>query len=257
MLLVLTSALLAACAAQPSGTPFPSSTRGTSEHERGRLGARPSPPRAPAPPAGLHPLGLATGRDGLLYVPPGLRPDRSAPLVVSLHGAGGNAQQAVDLLRPLADEHGLVVLAPESRASTWDALLGHYGPDVAHLDRSLAHTFERLHVDPGRLAIAGFSDGASYALCLGLANGDLFGDVLAFSPGFSAPPLRRGSPRVFVSHGTGDRVLPIGATSRRLVPRLRGEGYDVRYHEFDGDHTVPPAVSREAVTRFLSAPRPG
>lgn len=211
----------------------------------------------PTPPAGLHPLGLAAGRDGLLYVPPGLRADRPTPLVVSLHGAGGNAQQAVDLFRASADEHDLVVLAPESRGSTWDALLGGYGPDVAHLDRSLAHAFERVSVDPARLAIAGFSDGASYALCLGLANGDLFGDVLAFSPGFSSPALRRGSPRVFVSHGTGDRVLPIGATSRRLVPRLRLEGYDVHYQEFEGDHTVPPSPSREAVARFLSGARPG
>src|SRR3712207_8603556 len=39
-----------------------------------------------------------------------------------------------------------------------------------------------------------------------LANGDLFDTVLAFSPGFAAPPSRRGRPRVWVSHGTGDRV---------------------------------------------------
>jgi phospholipase/carboxylesterase len=64
----------------------------------------------------------------------------------------------------------------------------------------------------------GFSDGASYALSLGLTNGDLFRHVIAFSPGFMAPAARRGEPPVFVSHITRDGVLPIGVTSHRIVP---------------------------------------
>jgi predicted esterase len=35
------------------------------------------------------------------------------------------------------------------------------------------------------LAVSGFSDGASYALSIGPANGDLFTHVMAFSPGFA------------------------------------------------------------------------
>jgi predicted esterase len=87
----------------------------------------------------------------------------------------------------LADEAGLVLLAPESRGTTWDVLRGGYGPDVAFIDRALEQTFGRYAVDPRRLAVGGFSDGASYALSLGITNGDLFGHVLAFSPGFMAP----------------------------------------------------------------------
>ena len=66
----------------------------------------------------------------------------------------------------------------------------------------------------GTVTVCGFSDGASYALSIGLANGDLFGHVLAWSPGFVAPPEFVGRPRVFVSHGTDDRVLPIDRCSR-------------------------------------------
>jgi predicted esterase len=40
----------------------------------------------------------------------------------------------------------------------------------------------------------GFSDGASYALSLGLANGDLFTHVLGFSPGFMRVPRHVGRP---------------------------------------------------------------
>jgi phospholipase/carboxylesterase len=222
---------------------------GQSPAERGRLLARPSAPTAAAP-AGLLSLGLDGSRDGLLYVPPGYQPDRPAPLALMLHGAGGDAQGGLFALRDLADEAGLLLLAPESRRQTWDVILGQYGPDVEFLDRALAQTFGRYAVDPAHLAVGGFSDGASYALSLGLTNGDLFTHVLAFSPGFMAPGGQQGAPRVFISHGTQDEVLPIDVCSRRIVPRLERAGYDVRYLEFDGPHTVPPAISREALAWY-------
>ena len=97
------------------------------------------------------------------------------------------------------------------------------------------------------------SDGASYALALGLCNGDVFPTVLAFSPGFLVAPDRVGRPRLFVSHGTVDAVLPIDACSRAFVPALERAGYDVRYREFDGGHTVPPPVADEAFRWWLGA----
>ncbi|HEU4561209.1 MAG TPA: hypothetical protein VFS20_25375, partial [Longimicrobium sp.] len=57
-------------------------------------------------------------------------------------------------------------------------------------------------------------------------------------------------PSIYDSHGTSDGVLPITATSRRVVPTLQREGYDVRYHEFAGGHTIPPDIAREAVEWF-------
>ncbi len=112
----------------------------------------------------------------------------------------------------------------------------------------LAFVFARLPVDPSRVTVGGFSDGASYALSLGLANGDLFPRVLACSPGFviQAPPLAR--PRVFISHGRSDQILPIDRCSRVIVPRLQSMRYDVTYREFDGRHEVPPAIATEALS---------
>jgi poly(3-hydroxybutyrate) depolymerase len=56
---------------------------------------------------------------------------------------------------------------------------------------SITHTLQ-CTVDPQRICVSGFSDGASYALSLGLANGDLFTHVAAFSPGFMRPPCTQG-----------------------------------------------------------------
>ena len=167
--------------------------------------------------------------------------------MVALHGAGGDAGAGLGILGGLADEAGLLVLAPSSRGSTWDAVTGRYGEDAALLDRALAQVFSTVPVDPARVAVCGFSDGASYALGVGLANGDLFGRAVAFSPGFVPGASREGRPAVFVSHGDADDVLPVDRTSRRIVPALREDGYDVTYREFAGGHTVPPEVAREAV----------
>lgn len=225
---------------------------GTPATGAGRLHARPRPSPSSAARPGLHRLRSSSGQEAVLYVPSGYRPDVPAPFVLSLHGAGGNAEGGLYPLQDLADAAGLVLLSPASRGRTWDVILGSFGPDAAFIDQMLEEAFARINVNPSRLAIAGFSDGASYALSLGISNGDLFGCIMAFSPGFAAPASQHGRPRIFISHGTQDNVLAIGATSRRLVPRLEQAGYDVLYVEFAGTHNVPAQIAREAVDWFLS-----
>jgi phospholipase/carboxylesterase len=223
------------------------------EYERGRLRSRPA--RAPAEGAsvGLHAPGTEAGpAEVYLYVPAGYRKETPSPLVLLLHGAGEDARDGLAQLRGQADEAGLILLALGSRGPTWDLILnrGRYGADIAAIDRALGYAFSRCAVDPERLGVGGYSDGASYALSLGLANGDLFSHALAFSPGFLAPTGQTGAPRVFVSHGTRDGWLPIDSCSRRIVPQLKRAGYEVHYREFEGGHVVPPDVAREATLWF-------
>ncbi|HWT24671.1 MAG TPA: alpha/beta hydrolase-fold protein, partial [Solirubrobacteraceae bacterium] len=149
---------------------------------------------------------------------------------------------------------GALLLAPDSRGRTWDVIEGGFGPDVATLDEALAAIYAEWPVDPCRTVLSGFSDGASYALSLGLANGDRFSHLAAFSPGFMAPGARHGRPPVFVSHGRADPVLPIDRCSRRIVPRLRSAGHLVCYREFDGGHGVPPAIARDALAWIARTP---
>jgi phospholipase/carboxylesterase len=216
----------------------------------GQLQSRPSQPATLGKP-GLHPLQLNRKRDGLLYVPASYRAEHPAPLVLMLHGAGGDAAGALNILRSLVDPVGAIVLAVDSRRQTWDIIMGHYGPDIAFIDRALRQTFNRYAIHPNRVAVAGFSDGASYALSLGIMNGDLFTHVLAFSPGFVAPIRQAGDPHIFISHGIQDRVLPIDRCSRKLVPQLKAADYRVLYEEFEGPHTVPEAIARAALEWFV------
>jgi phospholipase/carboxylesterase len=220
--------------------------------EPGRIIARPTAAAARKPLApGVAPLFGTESPETLLCVPAGYTPDRPAPLAVALHGAGQTPRIGIAPLRASADALGLLILAPKSVDLTWDFMNGRYGPDVAAIDRALAKVFHDCNVDPARVALTGFSDGASYALSLGLTNGDLFTRLVAFSPGILAPAAFRGKPSIFVSHGTRDQILDIDHCSRRFVPTLRGDGYAVTYREFDGPHTVPPNIAEEAA-RFVA-----
>ncbi|MFF5202172.1 alpha/beta hydrolase [Micromonospora parva] len=197
-----------------------------------------------------------TGRDGdrlaVGYVPEPAGDGSAYRLVLLLHGAGGSARQGLDLLLPVADAQHLLLVAPDSSAASWDLIAGGFGADVRRIDALLATVFDGYPV--ADVTVGGFSDGASYALSLGLANGDLIDAVVAFSPGFAAPPVTHGRPRVFISHGVDDRVLPIDVCSRRLVPHLRDLGYDVTYEEFSGGHDIPVPVRDSAISWLTSHP---
>jgi predicted esterase len=223
--------------------PAPPHRRPEEENPRhGRLHARPAPPVTRGATGQTTLAAPGGGPPALLYAPAGDGPYR---LVLLLHGAGGTAQQGLDLLLPLADTHRLLLLAPQATASSWDLIVEGFGPDVARIDELLRTVFGAYPVT--EVAVGGFSDGASYALSLGLTNGDLVDAVLAFSPGFAAPLVTHGRPRAFVSHGTDDRVLPVDVCSRRLVPRLHTLGYPVEYAEFAGGHEVPAEIRQRAV----------
>ena len=86
------------------------------------------------------------------------------------------------------------------------------------------------------LAIAGFSDGATYALSLGPRNAGLFTHIMAFSPGGVAPFGEVARARVFVSHGRKDSILPFANSVDRIVPGFKERGIDVRFEPFEGDH---------------------
>lgn len=220
----------------------------------GHLTARPNNKTAiDKPTTGLLALGLADKKDGYIYVPKGYTKESPAALAVMLHGAGGQAEQGLSLLKKYADDHNIILLAPSSREGTWDIIVKDgFGPDVIYIDQALALAFERYAIDTNRIAIGGFSDGASYALCLGLTNGDLFTHILAFSPGFAYTLDRNGKPAVFISHGTYDRVLPIDPCSRRIVPQLKSQGLKVNYLEFNGAHEIPGNISKAAVEWLLN-----
>lgn len=203
---------------------------------------------------GTIPLKLDKLRDGFIYIPRTYTHDQPSSLAVMLHGAGGQPEQGLGLLRQFADERNIILLAPSSRAATWDVIAkGSFNADVIFINEALSVVFEKYKVDSRHIAIGGFSDGASYAISIGLSNGDLFTHIIAFSPGFYETLENKGKPFIFISHGIHDPVLPIAPCSRRIVRRLKRLGYSIQYEEFYGEHEIPTEISARAVEWFLHA----
>jgi phospholipase/carboxylesterase len=195
---------------------------------------------------GFTALSFQNNREALVYVPK--RASESAvPFLLMLHGATQNPQRMFDYLGTTPEEAGVAVLAPKSRNTTWDAMGGGFGEDVDFLNVALDRLFSTTAIDPARMSIGGFSDGASYAISLGIINGDLFRGVAAFSPGFVVDGTPHGKPRIFISHGTQDHILPIDRCGRRIAASLITRGYEVTFREFQGDHEIPSDVAHEGM----------
>ena len=184
-------------------------------------------------PAGISKIGTAW-----VYRP--ANASGAMPLMVALHGAGGDARRFLEVMRGAADRHGFAVIAPQSEGPTWDLVRQRrFGPDVQRIDAVLTELFAKLPVDRERLIVAGFSDGASYALSLGVANPQLFRSILALSPGFTWVPSR-GDPtqRIVIAHGRRDEILPPANIDKHIVPDLSRAGYRPQVRWFDGRHTI-------------------
>lgn len=127
--------------------------------------------------SGKHTLRLADGpRDYWVHEPAGWDGETPIPVVVGLHGGGGNAQQYRDSNEWVAasDEHGFLAVFPEGtgprvlgrKLATWNggiccgSALEEEVDDVAFLDAVLDDLDERYAVDTRRVYMTGHSNGS-------------------------------------------------------------------------------------------------
>src|SRR3954471_2726564 len=216
---------------------------------RARLAAGQNPPAAQTLdqlpvagddiPLGKSRLGIADGeRDATIYVPQSYKKGVPMPIVMMLHGFRSTAE-AVRFAFPLAEEFGVIVLAPESRDMTWGTEIPGFDTDSKYLGMAFRWVSDVLTIDPSRVALGGVSDGANYALNMGLAYGDSFNHMMIFSAGTLAPFRRQGKPKIFLAHGTHDEQMPIDRTGSKFAAQLKEEGYPITYREYDGGHGAP------------------
>lgn len=183
------------------------------------------------------------------------------PLVVLLHGAGGDAYRFLTDFKGIADRRGAILLALKSSRPTWDLQPrsgggASFGRDATNLDAALAELFAKAPVDRERVVLLGFSDGASYALSLGLANPQLFRGIVALSTGgVFMPRSVDETQRLFIAHGRRDPVLPFANVERRIVPGLERSGLDPHVRWFNGGHVMDPDAIDEGLDFALEGER--
>lgn len=165
---------------------------------------------------------IPTARNKQLYgwLVPADRHD-PAPVVVVMHGWGGNAAMMLPLLRPLHTA-GLAVLLIDARChgrSDEDdfASLPRFAEDI---DQALAWLQQCPHADPRRIALVGHSVGAG-AVLLAASRRDDVSAVVSLAA-FSHPVAMM---RRFLAH---KRVpfLPVGWLVLRYVEHVIGHRFD-------------------------------
>ncbi len=172
-------------------------------------------------------------RTYVLHLPPAHDGRTPLPLVVVLHGGGGNAGNAIALtgFSDLADRDAFAVVYPngtgrlEDRLLTWNSgnccgyALEHQVDDVGFL-RALLQTLEAgAGVDPRRVYVTGISNGGMLAY---RAACELSGRIAAIAPVAAAMNVEQCAPAhplsVVAFHGTADEnVRYEGGRPRRIV----------------------------------------
>jgi polyhydroxybutyrate depolymerase len=172
--------------------------------------------------AGDHVLSLKVGdreRTYLLHLPPVYDGERSLPLMIVLHGGGGNAPGAVRMtgFSEKADKEGFAVVYPngsgrlKNRLLTWDSgnccgyALDNNVDDVGFI-RALIDELENSRaIDPRRVYVTGISNGGmmTYRLACELSD-----KIAAAAPVAGALNLENCQPAhpvsMIIFHGTAD-----------------------------------------------------
>jgi phospholipase/carboxylesterase len=195
----------------------------------------------------------ASGTDIVAYLPASAAAKSAVPMLVFLHGAGRSVEPFVTAFTPLCDAAGVMLLAPYSEISTWDAIHDHFGRDRTGMNRALQWVASRVPLDPARIAMSGFSDGATYALAIGRANGDFFKRIVAFAPGFLIPIIPVGLPPIVIAHGNTDPILSFEYARDTIAPSLQAGGYQVDFRSFNGGHAVSLLTATDQIN-LLGAP---
>lgn len=146
-----------------------------------------------------------------LNVPAGLV-GGSVPLVLALHGAGGDASFHEDEtgLTPYAASHNFIVAYPEAENTWWD--LTDASKDTVFLKQVVADISANWCVNPKRVHVEGFSRGAMMAHRLACDDTDTFASVAPYAgflptvEGNSCKPQRKVPVAIF--HSTFDPIIP-------------------------------------------------
>jgi pimeloyl-ACP methyl ester carboxylesterase len=133
--------------------------------------------------AGLDADGPQNNLNYFVRLPPEYHHGRSYPVIIALNHAILPAEKIIGGLAYEAARRGYIIAAPE-----WGNLFSNAQYDLSGKDhpivlatiRDLARKFQ---VDPDRVFVLGFGEGANFALDLAMSKPDHFAGVVAMSPG--------------------------------------------------------------------------
>ncbi|HWA90709.1 MAG TPA: dienelactone hydrolase family protein [Rhizomicrobium sp.] len=198
------------------------------------------------------------GHDRTYYlsVPDGQAP---APLLLLLHGSGGNGLFMAQLWKDVGARQGIVLVAPNSfnTEEGWD--LRKDGPDFIHA--MVAAAAAAHPVDLKRLYVFGQSGGAVYSLTLGMLESEYFAAIAFHAGGWRSPAEYRAAAlarrKIPISINVGDDDEYFSMKSIRDTDAVLDKaGFPVALNVLEGrKHSIldVPAGFNDGVWAFLSS----
>lgn len=197
------------------------------------------------------------GRAYYLYVPDGAT--GPLPMVVLLHGSGGNGLFMLQRWQDIAAREHIVLLAPDSLHTNvgWD--LHNDGPDYIHA--AIQAVAAGHPIDFHRLYLFGQSGGAVYALNLAMLESEYFAAAAYHAGGWRKPAEYHfadyAKRKIPIAAFVGDKDEYFSLDSIKETKRiLTQRGFPAELHLLHGRvhaYTDVPADFHDTVWNFLKA----
>jgi len=172
-----------------------------------------------------------------MYVPNEYTQYRSWPLMILLHGAGGNAKDLIPLFTDEAQSNGYIVAALKSPGQTWTDM------DEKLIFKAIEDIRKKYSIDSGRIFLAGFSAGSFMTCLIGFKNHSMFRGIAPIAGAIAGKlqgqefvkdkDIKEASKHLAVLIVCGDQD-PGYAMSQQAYKTLQKEKVDVEFHIMPG-----------------------
>jgi phospholipase/carboxylesterase len=195
---------------------------------------------------------------------------RKYPLLIALHGNGGNPEQMLAVMNEALKKEPVVLAAPQGAYPNFPQLRGqHFSWAIRARNRELWKIGDQLAIENinevvqllmkkypiAEVYILGFSQGAAYAFLSGFKYPEMVAGIISIGGLFpetdtefsmlKEKEIENGKKfRVFIAQGSNDRMIPIGLGAG-TTEKLKKYGYEVEYLEYEGGHDVSPELLKK------------
>lgn len=188
--------------------------------------------------------------------PPADGKPASVPLLIVLHPFGAEREAfARASFLPFAQSHGFALLAPSGEFMTSPRHFCWFRGDADFIDHfrlaarrvwfALDELRKRAPIDPERIYLTGYGQGAALAFALAVRNPQWARGAVLFGGGYAPVTLEdwqtqavRYGRRIALLHGKNDEVYPFPPLPP-FVADLRKKGLSLELTELDGGHELP------------------
>ncbi len=181
------------------------------------------------------------------FVPSGVDPEKPSPLIVALHGFGGNAREMLARLKQPAERVGAIVASVQGLNKARDGFeWGGLRVAEITIDTAIEQLTKKYKIDQKRIVLVGFSQGGTMASAIGIArHRDVCGvlpiacGAVDVAQGVAKAKISKGAalPKFFLMVGTEDYVLE---PMRKLAEDLKNSGFKHEIKEYAGvGHSLP------------------